>query len=285
MVYKSLLSKGNSPMAIYQDEKKIGNVTDKSKSMGSKEKGKVVNKEHWGKDSGGVNQTYVQEHKGKTIQSAGSADAQRTGDYTKVTKDVGGKEATNTAIDSAVDQMEETFDKTDSAHGGAKKLDKSGTDWGSKMSALKKCFGGDKMAKGDDAPPPPPPTSQAPLSSEGSQSNVSAFMSGLGKSEDDHKTSSDKATMAALKHRVANAKGKTVQDVTPEVTECPKLKAAKLAKGKIEIQPHPADVVDVDPKILAVMKHKLATSKSGIGTKKPIKDIMDDSVHYSSKKD
>ena len=60
--------------------------------------------------------------------------------------------------------------------------------------------------------------------------------------------------------------------------------AGWLAKAtKVEVQPHPDDVIDVHPKVLASMKRRLK-QKTPKGPRVPKKDIMDDSVHYGVKK-
>jgi hypothetical protein len=141
-------------MTLYTGKQKIGNLTDKSKPIKSKEGATHPNKEHFGKDSSGQNHVYIQEHKGKVIQSAGSPDAQRTGDYAAMVKEVSGQEAANTAIDSAVDQMRDDNAKTKESRGGKKDLQKSGCNWHQKMCDLKKCTTLSVLKKNMATPPP-----------------------------------------------------------------------------------------------------------------------------------
>lgn len=56
--------------------------------------------------------------------------------------------------------------------------------------------------------------------------------------------------------------------------------ASWLCKAKVEIKPHPPEVADVHPSVIASMKRRLKTKPSK-GPLKPKKDIMDDSVHMA----
>lgn len=54
--------------------------------------------------------------------------------------------------------------------------------------------------------------------------------------------------------------------------------------GKVEIKEHPAEVIDVEPSVIEGMKKRLKAGKEYKGKREPVKDIMDDSVHYKPKK-